>query len=170
VSDTGTSYIVRPAQEHDVPRILDIYNWAVANTTATADCDPQTIGQRAEWYRNHVSCGYPVLVAEDTGGKVVGFASLSSFNSKVAYSRTAENSLYVDPYFHAMGIGRALLGKLIDASRESGMHTIVALITADNDVSIRLHKSFGFKEVGRISEAMFKFHKPLDVAYLQLML
>ena len=46
----------------------------------------------------------------------------------------------------------------------------MAVIDAENDTSINLHKKFGFEEVGTFKQVGFKFDKWLDATFLQLTL
>ena len=54
---------VRPATQDDLPAILDIYNEAVLNTTASYDYEPRTLEQRQAWFEEHQAQGLPILVA-----------------------------------------------------------------------------------------------------------
>ena len=49
-----------------------------------------------------------------------------------------------------------------------GHHTIIARITADNPVSVRLHEGAGFAMVGTMCEVGVKFGRLLDVHIMQL--
>jgi phosphinothricin acetyltransferase len=44
------------------------------------------------------------------------------------------------------------------------------VVCAENEASIRLHESLGFREVGRTREVGVKFARVLDVVYMQRML
>jgi len=44
---------------------------------------------------------------------------------------------------------------------------VVASITTENEVSIRLHASLGFEVVGTLREAGLKFGRRLDTCYMQ---
>ena len=41
---------VRPATRDDLPGILETYNDAVLNTTATYDYEPRTLEHRPAWF------------------------------------------------------------------------------------------------------------------------
>lgn len=62
--------LIRPATHADLPPILAIYNWAVLNTSATCDLQPQSLQQRTAWLAVHERDGYLVFVAEDEAGRV----------------------------------------------------------------------------------------------------
>jgi L-amino acid N-acyltransferase YncA len=60
-----------------------------------------------------------------------------------------EHSVYVHPEHQGEGIGRALLGALIEVSENSGIWTIQSGIFPENAASIALHEASGFRLVGR---------------------
>ena len=68
------------------------------------------------------------------------------------------------------GIGKLLIPPLIDAAKQMDMHTIIAGIDATNEVSLRLHKNFGFEEVAHFKQVGYKFDRWLDLKFLQLIL
>ena len=47
--------------------------------------------------------------------------------------------------FGGRGIGKLLLGHLIDVARESGFHVMMARIESSGDASLALHASCGFE-------------------------
>lgn len=160
--------IVRDARRSDLPSILEIYNDAVTNLAATFDIIPQTLAQRETWFSGHGKA-HPLIVAE-RGERVVGYASLSKFRDKPAYSRSSEDSVYVHPDFRGMGIGTLLMKEIIARAVQLGYHTVIAGIVPPNQASVRLHNRFGFKRVGTFKEVGFKFSRWHDVTFYQLFL
>jgi len=158
---------VRPASGGDLAGILEIYNEAVLNTTATYDCEPQTMDQRAAWFQEHERGNYPVFVAVGAGQRVVGWSALSRYRNRFGYRFTAENSVYVAADQRGRGIGRLLMPPLIEAARARGLHAIVAGIDAENLASIRLHAAFGFAQAGLLKQVGFKFGRWLDVLFME---
>ena len=43
---------IRKAIKEDVPAIMEIYNEAIVNTTATFDTEPKSLQNRLEWFEN----------------------------------------------------------------------------------------------------------------------
>jgi len=160
---------VRIALETDLEAILEIYNDAIMNTTAVYDYEPHTLEMRKQWFRIKEAQGYPVFVAEDNG-RVVGFSSIGPWRAWAAYKYSVENSIYVAANQRGKGIGKLLLQPLIKAAEELDMHTIVAGIDSTNEVSIKLHERFGFKEVGHFTQVGYKFGRWLDLTFMQLLL
>ena len=66
---------VRSATESDLPGILAIYNEIIANSTAVYALEPATLDERRAWYMSRSAMGFPIVVAADPGGDVLGFAS-----------------------------------------------------------------------------------------------
>jgi phosphinothricin acetyltransferase len=67
-------------------------------------------------------------------------------------------------------VGRALLGKIIEAAKRQEYHVMVGGIDGENAASIKLHKQFGFVHAGTIAQSGFKFGRWLDLMFYQLTL
>lgn len=156
---------IRPCRREDLGAILRIYNDVIATGVATWDESLWTMEQREAWFAGHDEMT-PILVAE-AGDDVVGFAYLTLMSSKSGWRFTREDTVYVDPSAQGMGVGRALLGGLLEAAREIGVRLVVASITSTNSASIELHRKFGFEVVGTLRNAGFKFGEWMDTTYMQ---
>ncbi|MBS1529802.1 MAG: N-acetyltransferase [Bacteroidetes bacterium] len=159
--------IIRDATENDIPGILEIYNHVIIHTTSVYSDHPHTFDMRLAWYRDRIGNGFPVFVAEDDG-TVTGFSSFGHFRVWPCYRYTVENSVYVHPDRRGKGLSKQLMQPLIQRAREMGMHAMIAGIDADNEVSYRLHQSFGFVEVAHFREVGFKFGRWLDLKFMEL--
>ena len=160
---------VRLAEPSDAESLRRIYNEEVVGSTATFDLRPRTPEEQAVWMSEHQGT-YPVVVAVDEGGLVVGFGSLSTYRDRPSYATTVENSVYVDADHRGEGIGRALLDELVRLADLHGFHSVIARVGGDNTASIALHEACGFESVGVEREIGRKFNRWLDVAVLQRML
>jgi len=157
--------ITKKATLDDLAAITEIYNQAILRTTSTFDTEPKSLDEQKIWFGSH-GPKYPVLVAEEDG-KVTGWASLSKWSDKCAYSDTAEISLYVEEKSRGKGIGRKLLEAIIREGEKAGLHSIIARISEGNEVSIHLHRSAGFEHIGIMKEVGRKFGRLLDVYLMQ---
>lgn len=157
---------IRLATATDLPAINAIYNHYVLHSTCTYQLEPSTALERQQWFDAHGS-RLPVTVVESTDGNVIGWASLSNFMGRPAYRFTVENSVYVRHDFLRQGIGKALLADLLRRSDELGYRNVLAVISADQEPSMVLHRTMGFVEAGRLLRVGFKFDRWLDVAFLQ---
>ncbi len=111
---------------------------------------------------------YPILVAQEDKD-IVGWASMSAWSDRCAYSVTAEASLYVREGQQGKGLGRKLSEAILKAGKEAGLHTAIIRIAEGNDISSRLAKSLGFKPIGVMQEVGKKFGKLLDVTLMQIL-
>ncbi len=161
--------LVRPAAPADLEPTLEIYNHAVAHTTASYDYDPRPVLEHQKWYADKLEGGFPLLVAEQ-GGRVVGFATFGGFRAKMGYQYTLEHSVYVHPEFQGRGVGSALMPPLIEAARAQKCHSLMAGIDSSNAGSIAFHHRYGFVEVATLREVGFKFGRWLDLTFMQLVL
>ena len=157
---------VRPAHPRDLKAIADIYNQAVLTSTASFDTTPRTAAQQRVWFAGH-GARHPVLVAEEQGKTVVGWASLSQWAEHGAYEATAEASVYVEQAHRRQGIGRSLLAAVLTEGERSGTHAVIARIAQGNEVSIHLFETMGFEHIGLMREVGWKFGRLLDVVLMQ---
>ena len=152
------------------PAILAIYNEAIANSTALWDYKPRTMQMMHDWFDAKERGCFPVIGVVDDNGTLAGFGTYGTFRERPAYKYTVEHSVYVEQTFRARGIGRMLLREVIAAAKAQELHVLVGGIAAGNDVSIKLHESFGFTYAGTIKQAGFKFGQWLDLLFYQLVL
>src|SRR5688572_26681524 len=129
---------IRPATIADVPRITEIYNEAILNTTATFDTDIKSVEEQKEWFNRHDNM-HPVIVSE-AGGYVTGWASLSRWSERCAYEGTVEVSVYVDSAHRGKGTGKKLLEVLTLEAAKIGLHNLISRITEGNLSSIHIHE------------------------------
>ena len=160
---------IRHATEADLPQMLEIYNEIIASTTAIFQYDPHTLESRKDWFEKKNEEGFPVFVAEENK-IIVGYSTFGQFRNWQAYKYSVENSVYVKAGYRGKGISKLLMQPVIDAAKDMGMHTIIAGVVADNEVSLALHKQLGFVEVAHFKEVGYKFDRWLDLKFLQLIL
>ncbi len=160
---------VRHAVENDLPAMLEIYNDIIAHTTAVWHYEPHTLAMRQQWFQQRRAEGFPVFVAMDNE-KMLGFSSFGSFRPWPGYKHTVENSVYVAADSRGKGVAKLLLPPLIEEAKLLGIHAMVAGIEADNEISIALHKKFGFAEVAHFKEVGWKFGRWLDLKFLELLI
>src|ERR1700730_9121092 len=141
---------VRPSTDEDVPAMLAIYSYHIANGVGDLGgyeaeaLSPDELKRRRKSMRKR---RLPHLVA-DLDGIVAGYAYAVPFRKRPAYRYTVKHSIYVHhDHVHA-GIGRILLPALIDACAAAGYRQMIGYIDAANMASIRLHESCGFRRVG----------------------
>lgn len=159
--------IIRIAQQKDLNAITQIYNEAIQITTATFDTKIKTVEERQEWLLSHDE-ELPIWVCE-VDGKIAGWACLSLWSDRCAYSGTVENSVYILKDFQGKGCGKKLMKTLVDFARKKEYRTIIARISDGNEASIHIHKQFGFQDIGVMKKVGLKFNREIDVHLMQLL-
>jgi phosphinothricin acetyltransferase len=160
--------LARLATIDDAEATRAIYNVEVMESTVTFDLVPRTLEEQRGWLTAR-SGAHAVLVAEDAG-EVIGFASVSPYRDRPAYSTSVEDSVYVRRDQQGRGVGKLLLGELVTLATSHGFHTMIGRIVGGHDASIALHRSLGFEVVGTEREVGRKFGRWLDVLVMQKLL
>jgi phosphinothricin acetyltransferase len=159
---------IRVAELDDAEAIRSIYNVEVETSTVTFDLVPRSVADQRSWLAAR-SGAHTAIVATE-GPEVIGFASLSPWRDRPAYATSVEDSVYVHRGHQGKGVGKVLLARLMEVAVQSGFHAVFARIVGGHEVSIRLHASFGFEEVGVEREVGRKFGRWLDVVIMQRLL
>jgi phosphinothricin acetyltransferase len=160
--------IIRPAVASDADELVPILNALISTTAIEWTETPHTTEGIEQWLLDHDT----VLVGEEHG-QIVAVAAYGWFRDSVkwpGYRFTVENTIHVRVDRWGAGLGRTLMGALIEKARECGMHTMVAAVDGANEGSIRFHEGLGFVEVARMPEVGAKFGKWQELVLLQLRL
>src|SRR6266511_4238897 len=142
----------RKATQADAGSIARIYNEGIEDRIATFETRLRSAEDVAGWFDGV----HPIVVAED-GGRIVGFASTSSYRPRECYAKIAQSSVYVAREYRGRGVGRRALEALIEASAAAGLHKLVSRIFPENVASRAACRSVGFREVGT-----YKAHGQLE--------
>jgi L-amino acid N-acyltransferase YncA len=161
--------LVRNSRDADVPAMLAIYLHHIRRgVEPSLDAEFETPDaedikrRRKSMHRRKM----PHIVAEDRG-VVVGYAYAVPFRKRPAYRYCVKHSIYVHNDHLHRGIGRALMGALIDACAAAGFRQMIGYIDAANQASLGLHETFGFRQVGYLPSIGFKFGHWTDTVMVQ---
>ncbi|MFO0925029.1 MAG: N-acetyltransferase family protein [Pirellulales bacterium] len=146
------NFTIRDAEETDLPRIVEIYNHAVASRTCSCDLNPTSVEARRSSFREHTRDHRPFWVAEDSDRSAfgpIGYLAFFHFmNERPGYFITADLAVYLHPDYQGKGLGTFLLQKAIERAPSLGIETLTATIFASNEASIGLFKKMGFETWG----------------------
>ena len=154
------------ADESRLPGITAIFNHAVRETFSIWSETETTIDLRRAWMQARKGAGFPVIVAVDGAGNVLGYGSFGVFRDFPGYAKTVEHSVYVAPAAQRKGVGRAILAELVARARKKGMEAMVGGIDSANSGSIKLHEQAGFEVQGNLKGVGRKFGKRLDLVFM----
>lgn len=158
---------LRAATLADIPAIQPLYALEVRDGVATYEYDVPDEAEMAQRMRELLEKGFPYLVAE-LDGAFAGYAYASSYRSRIGYRWTVEDTVYVTPAAKGMGVGRALLEKLMQDCEALGFRQMVAVIgEPGNGASVALHEKLGFTTIGIFPGLGRKHGRWLDTVQMQ---
>jgi biuret amidohydrolase len=135
---------VRPMENADGPKVLDLYAQGIATGHATFQDHP---GDWAGFSGGKLA--HPRLVAQSGDGEIYGFAVLSPTSVRPIYRGICEVSIYIAEKARGQGVGHALMAALVSASDAAGLWSLTAGIFPENKASLILHAAHGFRCMGR---------------------
>jgi len=124
-------------------QVCEIYRQGLKTGQATFEIE---VPSPEKWDARHLADARLVALAD---GAIAGWAALSPVSARAAYSGVAEVSVYVAERHRGQGVGRALLAELVAESEKIGIWTLQASVFPENAASVAIHRSCGFREVGR---------------------
>lgn len=162
-----TEIVVRDCRPGDLAVVQAIYAHHVLHGVASFEEVPPDLEQIRERHARVRAHGLPYLVAL-LAGRVGGYAYALPYRPRSAYRYSVENTVYVDPERTGRGLGRALMGTLVDRCTAAGLRQMIAVIgDSGNAASIGLHASLGFARVALLPAVGFKHGRWVDSVMMQ---
>lgn len=160
--------VIVDAETRHLPAITAIYGHHVVHGVSSFEEDAPDLAEMRRRYDEQRAAGFPFLVALDARDEVLGYAYAARFRARSAFRFTVEDSIYVAPEHLRRGIGRALLGRLVDCCASLGYRQMVAVVgDSANTGSIGLHASQGFTRAGLLPAVGYKFDRWIDCVLMQ---
>ncbi len=135
--------LARAAKPSDAAAIARIYSAGIAERVATFETQPRTAVDILAWFEHDLP---KVVVVE--GDAVIAFAAAFPYSNRSVYAGIVEFSVYVDPLHRGIGAGRAAMTARIEACSARGVYKLTSRIFVDNEASLKLMRTMGFREVG----------------------
>lgn len=157
------AHSIRLASVDDAAGIAAIYRPYVEDSRISFE---EEAPDAAEMARRIESELYPWLVAEEDG-RLLGYAASSAFRTRRAYRWSVETGVYLAADAQGRGIGRELLGGLLELLERQGFVAAIGAIALPNPASVRLHERLGFVYAGAYRGTGFKMGEWLDVGLWQ---
>jgi L-amino acid N-acyltransferase YncA len=141
-AETAGGLMLRPLLEADWPAVERIYAAGIAGGDATFE----TVAPPwSTWDSGHLG-GHRLVAIQ--AGEIAAWAALARVSDRECYAGVTEDSVYVAPGAQGLGVGAALLTRLVADAELAGIWTIQAGIFPENAASIALHRRCGFEVVG----------------------
>lgn len=157
----GRTVLIREFQIEDKEKFIEMYESLSAEAVRWGM--PPYTRERLEkgWLSNLQNLISIVAFYND---KIVGHAQIFKFPHP-RLKATGDLIVYLRQDFLSVGLGTAMLSKLIELAKKEGLYRIGLNVVADNKPAINLYKKFGFKIEGVKRDAYFgedgKYHDEL---------
>jgi phosphinothricin acetyltransferase len=160
--------MIRIVKESDAAQIVGIYRPYVETTAISFEEEVPSVEDMTKKIIK-VSGTFPFIVYEE-GGEVLGYAYATRYRERAAYRWSLEDSVYLRKDATGRGLGKLLLGTLIELLRELGYLKVYAVITPPNPASVGLHEKLGFTHLCRFSDTAFKLGSWQAIDWMELSL
>ncbi|MGC9346130.1 MAG: GNAT family N-acetyltransferase [Candidatus Bathyarchaeales archaeon] len=154
----GRTVLIREFQMEDKEKLFEMYESLSAESLRWAM--PPYTRERIErgWMSNLQNLIAIVALYKD---RIVGHAQIFKF----PHSRrkgTGDLVIYLHQDFHNVGLGTAMLTKLLELAKNEGLHRVGLHVIADNEQAVHLYQKFGFEIEGVMRDSYFgedgKYH------------
>ena len=163
---------IRTAEKADAKRLLEIYDYYVANTAVSFEYETPSLDEFTERMERALE-KYPYLVLE-RDERIEGYAYAGPFKGRAAYGWSCEISIYLDRSAQKCGLGRMLSEALEEALKKMGILNIYGCIAypEKNDEylttnSADYHAHLGFVKVGEFRRCAYKFGRWYNMIWME---
>jgi len=160
----GTVAVLRAPKWEDIDEFLAFINGLVDEGDLYIGVQTKpTREQELDWLANkltQIEKGEVVVCVAEVAGHVVGSSSVTKKSG--VKSHVGELGIGVHKDYRNLGLGTEMLKVLIGESRKMGLKIVLLNVFSENDRAIHVYEKVGFKEVGRIPIAIFKWERYLD--------
>lgn len=165
-------FIIRKASVIDAAAILAIYAPYVEETAITFEYTVPSLSEFKERIRT-VLKRFPYIVAEKDG-TIAGYAYVSPFHERAAYSWAVETSIYIDKNLRKTGLGKRLYNALEDILKKQGILNLNACIAypekEDRHLtknSVEFHEHLGYSMIGEFHKCGYKFNRWYNMVWME---
>jgi L-amino acid N-acyltransferase YncA len=137
---TAVDIVIRDLAPDDWPEVAAIYREGMRNGMATFETE---VPSWKAWHEGHT-----IRVVAEVDERVIGWGALAPMSARWCYRGVQECSVYVARDHRGRGVGRTVMQDLIERSERAGIWTIQTSVFPENDASLGLLHSVGFRVVG----------------------
>ena len=127
----------------DWPAVAAIFVEGIETGNATFETQPPSY----ETFDASHHAEHRLVAVEDD--HVIGWVTLAPTSPRPCYEGVVESSVYVAERVRGRGVGRALMEAVLVSAGDNGIWTIHAAMFPENEASVALHETLGFRLVGR---------------------
>ncbi len=161
--------VLRTPKMCDLDDLLDFINSLVEEDVDILVSEKKTREEEAEWLGKllaDIENGQVISVIAEVGGRVVSNSEVHKGTGKRSHTGTLGIALRHG--YRDVGIGTEMIQPLVDESRRTGLK-LLRLSAFDSNLRARhVYEKMGFREVGKIPNAIRKGDSYVDEAWMAL--
>ncbi|MEG3028798.1 MAG: GNAT family protein [Oscillospiraceae bacterium] len=169
----GTVISLKRAQVQDAADIVNFYNYIGGQTDFLSfgkDEFPNDVKAEEKFIESIEKSVVDIMLLARAEGKLVGIATINT-SPKRKFRHVGEMGIGIELDYCGLGLGRAMLDKVLDFARGNGTTKKVNLVTrSDNSRGIALYEKLGFKPEGLLKSESFEGGKYYDSLLMGLFL
>lgn len=159
----GRKVLLKELRLEDKEKLIQMYS-SLSRDAVQWGMPPYTREVVERWLSSIHDLISIVAVYDD---KFVGHAQIFRF-PHLRRKGTGDLIIYLHQDFHNVGLGTAMLSKLIKIAKEKGFRRIGLRVVADNKRAIHVYQKLGFKVEGVMKDSYYgedeKYHDELVMA------
>jgi len=145
----GRTVLIREFRIEDKEKLIEMYG-SLSNDAVRWGLPPYTRERIEGWWLSNLQS--LIAIVAFYSDKIVGHAQIYKFPHP-RRKGTSDVLIYLHQDFHNVGLGTAMLTRLMELAKKEGLHRIGLRVIADNKPAIRLYQKFGFKVEGLMKDA-----------------
>ncbi|MEM2117393.1 MAG: GNAT family protein [Candidatus Bathyarchaeia archaeon] len=162
----GRTVLIRKFQMDDKEKLIHMYA-SFSNDAVRWGMPPYNREKlERDWFSNFQNI---IAIIALYKGDIIGHMQIFK-GPHVRRKGTGDLVMYLHQSFHNVGLGTAMLARLMELAKEEGLHRVGLHVVADNKIAVHLYQNFGFKIEGILKDAYFgedgKYHDELVMGVL----
>jgi phosphinothricin acetyltransferase len=150
------TFSIREANSSDLQGIVDVINSRILEKfNGILEEDVISSDSRIEWFSQFSTNGpYRIFVAcKDQN--ILGYTCSFKYRDHKTFNKTVETSIYTCSTNIEKGVGSALYSELFKILSKEDVSTVLIGIAQPNEASLKIHKKFGFTEIGLFKDYFY---------------
>lgn len=156
----GRIVLIKKFRIEDKEKLIGIYE-SLSDKALRWALPPYTKERIERWLSSLQNL---ITIVAFYNNKIVGYAQIFKFPHP-RRKGTGDTVIYLHQDFHNVGLGTAMLTKLLELAKKEGLHRVGLHVVADNKQAIHLYQKLGFKIEGVIKDSYFgedgRYHNQL---------
>jgi RimJ/RimL family protein N-acetyltransferase len=159
-----TLAVLRAPKWEDVDELLAFVNGLIDEGDLYLSIQTKpTWEEELDWHANNlaqIERGKVVACVAEVSGRIVGNSSVTKRSGIQAH--VGDLGISVQKDYRNLGLGTNMMKVLIDESHKMGLKIVRLNVFSGNNRAIYVYEKVGFKEVGCIPKAYFKWGRDFD--------